>query len=409
METSQIKFRATTEWMANKYNELNQRLFGGSLGTCDFSIFTTGRGSQGSVLGWFKLKGYNLKIESRTNRIYSLSNMNYDKIYIDRKNFCEICKPAIELNGHYIGTELAFSATLLHEMCHYYTYMFGYAPKQGHGPEFRQIAQIVSSNSNGEFSIQRVASAEEISNYELDADVKAKKEARINNKKSKLIAVFVFKKDGSVDLSLSTNRSLIDKIIYYNTSLTPIVAGRSRDKVEKIISSSDTKLIELLYNYGFRKSMRTYRYWPIDIRKFGGFDFIENGGYTYKVEYSSENILDNDKNNNDLRQKPKKQIFFIRTTNGVVEIPFNGSKEELKQKLSGRFPKMSDETLDRIINNKANYKVMENKRNFNIGMIVENVINEFLANKKNEDSIEITPDMNLGIASPFEIDNQIKN
>lgn len=341
--------------------------------------------------------------------MFQYSNFTYDKIYVDRKNFCEICKPLIELNGHYSGTELAFSATLLHEMCHYYTYMFGYVPKQGHGPEFRQIAQIVSSKSNGEFSVQRLASAEEMSNYELDAEMKAKKEARVNNKKSKLIAVFVFKKDGSVDLSLSTNRSLIDKIVYYNTSLTPIIAGRSRDKVEKIISSNDTKLIELLYKLGFRKSLRTYRYWPINIKFLGGFDFIENNGYDYKLEYSSENILDNDKNNNNLRQKPKKQIFFIRTTNGVVEIPFNDSKEELKQKLSERFPKMSDETLDRIINNKANYKVMESKRNLNIGMIVENVINEFLANKKNEDSIEITPDMNLGIASPFEINNQIKN
>ena len=45
----------TVEWMARKYDEMNQTLFGGELGACSFKIFTTGKGSQGGVLGWFRI------------------------------------------------------------------------------------------------------------------------------------------------------------------------------------------------------------------------------------------------------------------------------------------------------------------------------------------------------------------
>jgi hypothetical protein len=153
-------FKPTREWMAAKYAEMNEQLFNGSLGNCSFDIFTTGRGSQGGTLGWFKIKGSRILIERRSRRMYK---DGWDRIYINRSNFADLCYPTIELNGNYTGTEYGFLATLVHEMCHYYTYMNGYAPKQGHGPEFKEIGYIVSSRSNGLFTIQRLATAEEMS------------------------------------------------------------------------------------------------------------------------------------------------------------------------------------------------------------------------------------------------------
>lgn len=38
------KIHVTVEWMAKKYEEMNQQLFGGALGACRFKVFTTGRG-----------------------------------------------------------------------------------------------------------------------------------------------------------------------------------------------------------------------------------------------------------------------------------------------------------------------------------------------------------------------------
>ena len=50
-------FKPNIQWMAKKYEEMNQELFYGQLGDCDFGIFTTGKGSEGRTLGWFKTKG----------------------------------------------------------------------------------------------------------------------------------------------------------------------------------------------------------------------------------------------------------------------------------------------------------------------------------------------------------------
>ena len=40
------KIHVTVEWMAKKYEEMNQQLFGGALGACRFAVFTTDKGSQ---------------------------------------------------------------------------------------------------------------------------------------------------------------------------------------------------------------------------------------------------------------------------------------------------------------------------------------------------------------------------
>ena len=40
-------FKPNVQWMAKKYKEMNQKLFYGQLGDCDFGIFTTGKGSEG--------------------------------------------------------------------------------------------------------------------------------------------------------------------------------------------------------------------------------------------------------------------------------------------------------------------------------------------------------------------------
>lgn len=399
-----VKMRATTEWMAAKYAEMNDLLFGGELGECDFNIFTTGRGSQGGVLGWFKIKGSRIKANRYDRRLFQ-QDWYGDKTYVTRKNFYTLCRPMIELNGHYSATEDSLLATLVHEMCHYYTYMYGYCPKQGHGPEFRSIAATVSSRSNGVFTVQRVASAEEMKGYELDADMQAKKDARIANKKSKMIVVLVFKKDGKVELTITTSRMVVDEIVEYNTRPPRIGSTRNRDMVNKIITSNDARLVDLFYGMGFRKAMRTYRYWTIDPTILGGENFVEKN-YDYKLEYSEDKqlkVADSVPTQKEPMPsiKPKKTIFSIKTNKGVVEIDFNGSYIVLKNKLKERFPNMGDEALEKIIQNKSNYRVMESKMNYS--QIIESVINEYFANEfADEDSVEITPDMNLGKMSPLE-------
>ena len=389
----QDKFVPTVEWMEKNYTKLNAELFHGELGGCNFAIFTTGKGSQGNVLGWFKITRSGVKVRRYNRRMFYRNMYGFDETDIDRNNFVELCQPQIELNGNYSGTEEAWLHTLVHEMIHYYTYMYGYAPKQGHGPEFREACYLIYERSHGRFDTKRVASAEQMSEMELSADMKAKRERRMENKKSNVTLIMAFNSNNTFDLSNVSNQGLVDKIINANQTYKHPV---------KLVTSNDPRLVDLFFSRGYRRVFRTYRYWTIDTSKFGGNDFLEKGGYDINVIFDKTNGNDN----NTIEKKPverkNKMVFSIRTKSGIVEIPVDGNINNLKAKLRNRFPNMNDEALDRIVNNNANYRLVENHVNRGlVRMIVEDVMNQYGYNKNN-DVIDISPDMNLGLESPFE-------
>ena len=381
-------FIPNTQWMAEKYDEMNSQLFNGALGECDFNVFTTGRGSQGGTLGWFKIAARGIRVDRYSRKMFK---QGWDRVYVDRKNFVEMCHPTIELNGNYSGTEHGFLATLVHEMCHYYTYMNGYCPKQGHGREFRQIGSIVSSRSNGLFTIQRLASAEDMSQLELNDEMKAKREKRLNNKKASVTAVLVFTVDGKVKLTMTSSQNLIDTI-----------SNEENRRGENVVTSNDSNVIDYLFSKGYRKNMRTWRYWSLEDKPWIG--ELKN-----MLHETSGQVLGTKRQQQPQvqQQMPKQptRVFSIRTSTGTFEHDGN-SYFGLKKALRERFPKMSDEALEKIIQNPANYRMEENR--VNVKTIIEGVIDEFMENEfrganNNNDSVEITPDMNLGEFSPLEM------
>lgn len=284
MEDNRL-MKATTEWMAENYDRLNKELFGGQLDKCDFGIFTSGKGSQGRILGLFELTNRDIFVDRLSRNMYfnGLSN----KVYIKRDNFVVLCRPCIKLNGNYSGTEEALLNTLVHEMCHYFDYMYGNCPKQCHGPRFRQIAQMVSNNSGGRFTITRLASAEKMSNYKLDKEMQEKRDKRIANKKSRAMAIFVYQNDGSVRLTLvsQNNTDVLNRIIKAYSD------GFNRGKASEIIVSNDAALIEMLFQNRYRKLMRTWRYW--EVGKASWIDTVKN--YDYKTVYKDGNMEENNK------------------------------------------------------------------------------------------------------------------
>ena len=383
-------FKPTVNWMAEKYDEMNAKLFGGQLGQCDFNIFMSGRGSQGRTLGFFRMNGRGLKIEIATRKMFRYDDwFSNDKEYVNKSNFYSVCRPSIELNGNYSGTEHAFLGTLVHEMCHYYTYMNGYAPKQGHGTEFRNIAYRVSYKSNGEFSIQRLASAEEMQNFELSDEMKVKQEKRLANKKASLMAIFVYNINGTVKLSTTSSQALATRIIDSYKKLD----------VPKVVVSNDLRLIELLYSHGYRRNFRTWRYWNV-----GNTDWIKTiDNYDIKV-YNNPNMnsiknIYGDKSNIGVEapQRLSKRIFSIKTNNGTFKTEVT-SESDLFNKLRERFPKMSDETIKKIMLNQANYQMTENKRK-SLSNIIREAIEEAIGN---DGTVDIDSNMNLGLHSPLE-------
>ena len=398
-------FKPTVEWMARKYDEMNNWLFNGQLGKCDFDVFTSGRGSQGSVLGWFKITGDNIYIDRGSRRMYVGSYFSTARTYIDRYNFVRICCPKIELNGNYSGLEKAFLATLVHEMCHYYTYMYGYAPKQGHGREFKDIGAIVSSRSEGMFTIQRLASAEDMSNLDLSDEMKAKNEKRLENKKSSITAIFDYRTNGQICLTMTSNKPLIEMI----------VNSHETNQTFKVVVSNDKKLIDFLFDKGYRKNLRTWRYWFVQgkdwiptIDNYATDEYV-NPQYADKYDEWMEVFVPNyQKVEKPITTKKDKRIFSIKTSNGVFEKDVTDLPlDEIFYVVKNRFPNMKDEVIQKIITNDANYKTLKESKD-TLNNIITEVIQDYFGknenNGENEDSIRITPNMNLGLYSPLEIE-----
>lgn len=377
-------FKPNPQWMAEKYNEMNQLLFNGALGACDFAIFTSGRGSEGGVLGWFKITARNIRVDRYSRRMFA--NQGWNKAYIDKSNFVDLCRPRIELNGNYTGTEHSFLATLVHEMCHYYTYMHGYAPKQGHGREFKEIGYVVSQRSNGMFTIQRLASAEQMTEMELSDEMKAKRAKRLSNKKSSVTAILVFTKKGEVKLTISSNPSLIN-----------MISSSEKERGENVVTTNDAEVIEYLFEKGYRKNMRTWRYWSLEGKPW--LDELKSmlpeiSGETLGVRRPAAQQVPP-------QQQPThpKRIFSIKTSNGVFE--HDGENYySLLTALKERFPRTSEEGILKLINNPANYRMVENM--VNAKSIIKEVIEEFMNDEMGDDSVAINPDMNLGLQSPLE-------
>jgi len=379
-------FVPNVQWMSKKYDEMNAWLFNGKLGRCMFDVFTTGKGSGGNVLGWFKITGQGIKIDRRNGKMFR--DNYFDREFVNRNNFVALCQPKIELNGNYHGTEHGFLSTLVHEMCHYYTYMEGWAPKQAHGREFRDIGSVVASRSNGMFTVQRIATAEQMSELELSDEMKAKREKRLANKKAAVSAVVVFKNDGDVELTITSSQPVIDKIkMYYEKSGETVVVNNNSD------------VIEFLFSKGYKKNVRTWRYWNLEEKPW--LDELKN--MLFGFENNAETDIDGPKSEENV--EPSK-IFTIKTSTGTFECNAD-SKEHLIIAIKQRFPKMSDETVEKVINNPANYKeatsFVREERNILKEILDEFIENEGLKNNGIENCVEINPDMNLGEYSPLEI------
>lgn len=256
----------TPEWLAAEYDRLNKELFGGKLGPCAFGIFTTGKGQNGGVLGWFRITGPSVRVSNRNRKMYQLDLWG-EKNYVTRENFVAICKPKIELNGNYRWTKKGASSVLLHEMCHYYCNMEGWRPKQHHGTEFKAIAFYVSQKSNGTFPVERIANAEMMQSVELNAATAEKKQRRTDAKLSRISVLLIYMFDGTVRMLTTSSRNLINDIIAHEAR---------KGRCSKIMISSDPELKQSLADQRRLVESRSYRFWsltPTEVQNMERYNF----------------------------------------------------------------------------------------------------------------------------------------
>ena len=133
-------------------------------------------------------------------------------------------------------------------MCHYYTYMSGFVPKQAHGREFRDIASIIAYRSNYTITIQRLASAEQMEGYELDSEVKAKIDKLEANRKLRREMQSVAT---NYYISLSPNNSVRLFKVDNSKLLSQIINGET-DRGCEMFHITDSKISHELYINGYK-------------------------------------------------------------------------------------------------------------------------------------------------------------
>jgi predicted SprT family Zn-dependent metalloprotease len=251
-------FKPTVEWMAKRYDEANQKLFNGKLGKCDFGIFTTGRGSRGGINGWFKLSAGNIRVTNGGTLIKdTLVYCNITTTRITHDNFYELARPRIELNGNKSGSEWAFMVTLVHEMCHYYTYCEGRRPARGHGRDFNNIARIVTARSDGQIEVTTHTTIERSKHFVMDSSSKSKTTPRTQRKRSGYVIVRV-KKEGTLELTITSKYEVLGMIIEN---------AQRRNDTSRIIKTCDNRVLEAAFSHGYATVFRTYRYWTVRDKK----------------------------------------------------------------------------------------------------------------------------------------------
>ena len=109
--------------------------------------------------------------------------------------------------------------------------------------------------------------------------MQAKEETRLANKLARAVAIFVYKTNGAVELTLTsnTNQNVIRQIVRYYENINN---SDNRLKAKEIIMSDDPELIQMLFKNGYKRLMRTWKYWSVgdkpwidDVKKYS-FDYL---------------------------------------------------------------------------------------------------------------------------------------
>lgn len=368
----------TPEWLKEKFDEMNELLFNGKLKPCPLRLFTTGRGSQGNTLGRFmftrNLKWDPYKTYGGKHPLY-VTNYWGDKIWLDEENFNTYAKPEIILNGNYNWTEKAALSTLVHEMCHYYDYKDGWAPIQGHGPSFRNIAQMVSRKSNEFFTVERLAKAEQMTQMDFTDDMKAFNNRRAANGIHVIKMEFNKPREGKSG-NMWSFAYMIPARTKYNEYIEWVRDNVGEGKLLKCAC-------DCLTTDGTVKRYKVSKSPCILWRYKGSWDEI-----TPDVKFDKETWIGNPNATNQPQQPEKRYSFTINTMkNGVPDVFIirDATEQEAKQKMRERFPGWSDAIIDDKFRKYTQTQAMvgENKITRNeLQQIVEQVIEQLVQEQR---------------------------
>lgn len=158
----------TAAFVKQKYNEFNQLYFDGFLPKCAISVRPLGEECGRVLGGTFRFATFrNAILINGANLFYDPKKDYYG--HIDKTTIYSALKPTITINSKYKAPVELLENTIIHEMCHYYTFFnedgsFRIADKENksHGQDFMNAAEMISRKSGGKVKIKAILEAEEI-------------------------------------------------------------------------------------------------------------------------------------------------------------------------------------------------------------------------------------------------------
>lgn len=385
------------DWITQKYDEFNRKYFDGVLNSCDLECRPYGR----RCLGYFTIQGENIKYEKSSRRMF-WSDFDNSRVYVDYDLFVSLCAPLIVLNTNYDAPESSWENTLIHEMCHYYTYMDGYIPKQGHGREFKDIARQLYDKTNGEIVITTYDATGDF--VQTNQKILQTAEKRQTNRVSNTFATLTITSNKEILLRMFTEATLKSFLHF------------SKDE---IIYCSNNDLITRLFDLGYNRIMRKLTiYWlitkPQIIDILNEYQFFDrNGNKAPSVKHLIGQ--DDEENNNEVPLEDEWHLgykiirdeegFNLVNNFGKKALSFNADSiifDENKQLFIMKFGKFTK------IGKPGEWKNLENE---SLNRHLKSIIREAIRNEMNlknnddeEDEIgDIIPGMNLSLHSPYEI------
>ena len=450
----------TREWVAEKYDEVNEKYFGGQLppfSSVSFKL-TMSRKEWGTAAAGSWTKDWN-------TRTYVAHN------------------PVLELSNYYDSDEWVKLNTLVHEMVHLYeffvepTYVQKYIltgrhskeyPAHGHGVIFFREAERLKQYG---FDIQRYVTQEKKNASRLSDVI----QQRLDKKNAKGFSFIVgtLKEPGKSSSGglypiiytpvntgnyneklrqmASRDCARIDKYIshnpraemrapsgnrffmmdsidslkqYYSFEFAENILGAggntnivSRDDILHLLDEYSRDVATMITEYILKKNKQKYDDWrgyiipqftmtkkldghPLKFKINYGYRGIDKGGIIWlklsegqwgtaaeAISYANDGdnymqeAIDNVEDdiwkslaaNGQERPQPqvKPQTFRIKTSKGTVDIEFT-DKNELSNKLRERFPKLSDEAMQKLMDNPSNY--VQNEGISLFGQIVTEVL-----------------------------------
>lgn len=181
------EFKPTPAWMSNTFNELNRQCFNNELPqTCVLKISKLNK----KYLGNFAPRANTNLYTTNTGQLIYKEKVTVDNhtaefpFPIDKDWISQNCQPTITLNNIYAMNEKEWTSVLLHEMCHYSTFIKGFMDSSkendGHGILFRRECEEAARRMGNGWSAEFIETSEQLKEV-IDNDAAAAEAARISN------------------------------------------------------------------------------------------------------------------------------------------------------------------------------------------------------------------------------------